>query len=124
MKCGQSVYMLMGVLNSGYKNEDSFAGIKIKNQNGRFKYNSKRIFSIAQVIEKSDLHVEILETVTVDDRDQKILNEFIDYVNNSDIKFEGRFCEYKWKNKTYFYFSNKRIVNGNFKKFKVYAKNI
>ncbi len=125
VKCGDSVYMLMGILDSGYEDKDSFAGIKIRNNKGRFKYSSKKIFSISQITKKSDLRwVEILETVTVDTRDQQILNEFIDYVNNTNIKFEGKFYEFKHNKETYSYFSNKRIVNGNFKKFKDHSRKV
>lgn len=124
IKCGNSVYMIAGILDSDYRNTEAFLGIQVKTKNGRFKFNSRNIKSISQVKEKKCYYHEILNEVIVDERDQFILNEFINYVYNFEFKFESKCHEYNYKKETYYCFWALRIVNGNFKKFKEYSKKI
>ncbi len=124
IKCGNSVYMIAGILDSDYRNAEAFLGIQVKTKNGRFIFNSKRVKSISQLKEQKGYSYEILNEVIIDKRDQVIFNEFIDYVNNFEFKFESKCQEYNYKKETYYVHWALRIVNGNLKKFKDYSKNI
>jgi hypothetical protein len=114
--------MIIGILESQYRKGESFLAIQIKNKNGRFVYNSKKIKSISQITDKKNYYWEVLEEVSIDKRDENILNEFIDYVNGFNFEIQSNCRQYSIKNDTFYHFWGMRIMNGNFKKFKDYIK--
>lgn len=118
IKYANKVYMIIGDLESEYKNEYAFAGIKVMTRNGRFKFNTKTLKSFNSV----GYRYTVIEHFNIDKRDKIILNEFIDYINNFDLKIYSRYVSYRYQKEEFFYFLDLKLLNGNFKKFKDHSR--